>query len=231
MELISKFKKFVSKQDFIKLLIYIIFRLLLIVAGIIAVYNYNWMSLFLVLITLLLTFIPSMIEKKYQFDIPSEIELLILFFIYAALYLGEFNSFYDKFWWWDLMLHTISGFSLGLFGFGFVHILNIEKSIKVKLGPAFICIFAFCFSVSLGTIWEIYEFSMDSFIGLNMQKSGLVDTMWDLIVDSIGALFISVLGWFYLKNKRIRFLERLENKFFELNPKFQKVKWVKYKKN
>ena len=107
------------------------------------------------------------------------------------------------------MLHTLSGVIIGAIGFSLVYIFNTEENVAIKLSPLFVAIFSFCFATSMGALWEIYEFFMDSIFGLNMQKSGLVDTMWDLIVDALGALVMSVLGYLYLK-RHIRLFERLE---------------------
>lgn len=119
------------------------------------------------------------------------------------------------------MLHTTSGFVLGIIGFMFIYLLNKNYTTNVTLSPFFIALFAFCFAVMIGVIWEIYEFSLDRLLGYNMQKfrglgqDGLVDTMLDLIVDSLGALVISILGYFNIK----------ENKQLSLSSIFSS--WVK----
>jgi len=197
------------RADRIKLAIYLLFRILVIVAGIIAMFKSDWSNLGLSLVTLFLTFLPSIIKRQFHIHYPSEFEILIVLFIYASMYLGEIHSFYYRFWWWDIMLHTLSGVIIGAIGFSLVYIFNTEENVAIKLSPLFVAIFSFCFATSMGALWEIYEFFMDSIFGLNMQKSGLVDTMWDLIVDALGALVMSVLGYLYLK-RHIRLFERLE---------------------
>lgn len=167
-------------------------------------------TIFIVVLTLVLTFYPNILEKRFRVYLPSSIQVIITLFIFAAQYLGEINNFYDKFWWWDIMLHTTSGLILGIIGFMFVYLLNKNYDINVTLSPFFIALFAFCFAVMIGVLWEIYEFGMDRLLGFNMQRfrypgeDGLVDTMLDLIVDSIGAFIISTLGYLRIKeNKQI----------------------------
>lgn len=167
-------------------------------------------AIFIIALTLVLTFYPNILEKRFRVYLPSSIQVIITLFIFAAQYLGEINNFYDKFWWWDLMLHTTSGFVLGIIGFMFVYLLNKNYDTNVTLSPFFIALFAFSFAVMIGALWEIYEFGMDRLLGLNMQNfrglgaDGLVDTMLDLIVDSIGAFIVSTLGYLRIKeNKQI----------------------------
>ena len=206
-----------SRVDKVKLLIYILFRASIIVAGTIAVFKADWTNLALSLVTLLLTFLPAIFRKQFHIYYPGEFEIVILLFIYASMYLGEMHSFYYRFWWWDVMLHALSGVIVGAIGFSLVYIFNSEENLAIKLSPAFVAIFSFSFALSMGALWEIYEFFMDSSFGLNMQKSGLVDTMWDLIVDALGALLISILGYLYLKGD-IKLFERLEKRLIIKEP-------------
>ncbi len=136
-----------------------------------------------------------------------------------SLFLGEVYSYYTRYWWWDLILHSGSAFLLGILGFLLVFILNEKEDVDLDLNPNFVALFAFMFAMGIGAIWEIFEFSMDQIFGMNMQKSGLVDTMWDLIVDAIRALIISFLGWGYIKTREVdSFLERWIREFMENNP-------------
>ena len=115
-------------------------------------------------------------------------------------------------------MHTTSGILLGIVGFVLVYNLNKEKRVQLKMNMGFVALFAFVFAVTIGSMWEIFEFAMDSFFGLNMQKSGLTDTMSDLIVDALGALFISIVGYLYIKDKKSLLFERLVHRFVEKNP-------------
>lgn len=206
-----------TSADTIKFWVTTGFRFLLIFAIGQAIYFGEWDVLFYSILTLILITLPSIIEKTSKIDYPSEFELLIMAFIFASLYLGEINSFYTRFWWWDGLLHTISGLIIALIGFTLVWILNNEKRVRMKLGPGFIAIFAFCFALASGVIWEIFEFWLDSCFGMNMQETGIVDTMWDLIVDSVGALIVSVIGYLYLKGSVFRFIKKWEQNFIALN--------------
>lgn len=160
---------------------------------------------------LLVLMLPSIIERKWKIFIPSYMHIVYIVFLYAAIYLGEIRSFYYKIPHWDSILHTSSGFLLGALGFSIVSLLNYNEKINISLSPFFVVIFAFCFSAALGVLWEIYEFTIDGILDINMQKytletgtnlvgrEALLDTMEDLIVDTIGAFIMSVLGYISLK--------------------------------
>jgi len=167
---------------------------------------------------LILTFLPYLFERTYRVNLPIEFEFVIILFLYASLFLGEIHAYYTKFWWWDVVLHTSSGIALGFAGFLIMYVLYYKDKVKAK--PIWIAIFAFCFAVAIGAVWEIFEFAMDQFFGLNMQKSGLIDTMWDLIVDSIGAMLTSFIGYFYVRGKKTPLFTRFLQKFTKENPKY-----------
>lgn len=156
--------------------------------------------------------IPNMVVKKKNIQIPSNMYIFYLIFLYCSIFLGEVRDFYYKIPEWDTILHTFSGVMIGALGFSFVSMFNKTEDLHLKLSPFFVALFAFMFAVTLGVIWEIYEFTFDGLLGLNMQKfmvepgdimlvgrAALEDTMEDLIVDTLGALFISVAGYFSLK--------------------------------
>ncbi|MDY6982721.1 MAG: hypothetical protein SV422_06515 [Pseudomonadota bacterium] len=178
------------------------------------------------LIIMCVTFMPLIMASYFHLKIPLEFDTLAIIFIYMSLFLGEVQDFYFRFWWWDLVLHAGSGFLLGMTGFFLVYLLNEDKKADMHLTPGFIALFAFMFSQGLGSLWEIFEFAMDQIFGLNMQKSGLVDTMGDLIINAVAAAAISLLGYGYMKNPRIdSFLERMIDQFIRDNPRvFQKRK-------
>lgn len=172
-----------------------------------------------VTVILCITFLPVLLGNRFQVKIPHEFETLAVVFVYLSLFLGEVQGFYVRYWWWDLVLHAGSGFLLGILGFLLVYVLNKKEDVEMDLHPKFIAFFAFMFAIGMGALWEIFEFTVDQTLGTNMQKSGLVDTMWDLIVNTIGALIISVSGWGYLKTKdRDSFLEEWIDSFIEKNP-------------
>ncbi|MEK6909235.1 MAG: hypothetical protein AABX23_04245 [Nanoarchaeota archaeon] len=140
--------------------------------------------------------------------------------IYCSIFLGELRGYYSSFWWWDLGLHTITGVIIGLVGF--LILLILYRNRNIVAAPGSIAIFSFSLAAAIGGIWEIFEFGMDQFFGLNMQKSGLVDTMGDLIVNNIGALFSSLVGYFYIKFGQIAFLDRIIKRFKKENPRIAK---------
>lgn len=159
-------------------------------------------------------FMPNLITKKTKIIIPSNMYLVYVVFLYAAVFLGEIGNFFYKVSHWDTILHTCSGAMLGALGFSFVNILNKNEKVHVQLAPIFVALFAFGFAITLGVLWEIYEFTFDGLLGINMQKfalengteligrAALADTMEDLIVDSIGAFVMSVIGYISLKYKK-----------------------------
>ena len=192
-------------------------RLTLIIAFIIGCVTSDHSQDFIIVITFLLTFYPSILAKRFGVYLPKRLEIIITLFIFAAQVLGELNGFYDKIPWWDTMLHTTSGIILGLAGFLVVYLLNEKGDANVNLSPIFVVIVAFCFALTMGVFWEVFEFGADRLFGLNMQKfrmpgqDGLVDTMEDLMVDAIGALVACIVGWKYMKKKK----DTLFNDYFD----------------
>lgn len=185
-----------------------------------AVWEHQWLAAVTTAGVILVTLIPLLLGRRFRVFIPPEFELLAIAFVFASLFLGEVRGYYVRFWWWDAVLHTASGFLLGILGFLLVFVLNETESVELHMKPGFVALFAFTFAVALGAVWEIFEFGMDSVFGMNMQKSGLVDTMWDLIVDTIGAAVIAYLGHGYLRTSGSNsFLERWIRSFILHNPR------------
>lgn len=192
-----------------------VFRLIILIEAISAAWQKELLITVASLAILILTFTPSLLERNYKISLPAEFEFLLVLFISLSLFLGEIQHFYDVYWWWDIFLHSFSGILLSFVGLLIPYILYTEK--KINTTPKFVAIFAFSFALALGGIWEIFEFSMDSFFNFSMQK-GLTDTMWDLIADTVGALFISLMTYFYLKRKsKIPIIEKLFKKFANKN--------------
>ena len=168
--------------------------------------------------------LPSMLSKKMNLIIPSNMLIVYTLFLYCAIFLGEVRNFYYVIPCWDTILHTFSGAMLGSLGFSFISFLNKSERIPINLSPVFVAVFTFCFAVTLGVIWEFYEFFCDSLLNTNMQKfslesgeqllghAALSDTMKDLIVDAVGAVFISSIGYISLKFKK-GWVEKLILKF------------------
>ncbi len=185
-----------------------IVRGLLVFAFIEAVVYERYENLFIIVLTFIMTFYPAILENKLRVYLPSSLQVVITLFIFASQFLGELKDFYYKISWWDEMLHFISGSILGIIGYMFVYFLNKKHIKETKLSPFFVTMFAFCFALTMGVIWEIFEFTADRLLNLNMQKfrlpgeDGLVDTMTDLIVDAIGALIVTTIGYIYMKDKK-----------------------------
>lgn len=190
-----------------------------------SIYEHQWLNAVVIAGILLLTMLPVLFSRGLEVFIPAEFELLAIGFLFAALFLGETRDYYARFWWWDIALHTTSGGLLGVLGVLLVYVLNQTARIDVHMKPGFVAFFAYCFAVAVGTLWEIFEFAMDQLFGMNMQKpmlgdpSGLTDTMWDLIVNSLGALVVSLAGYIYMKRGIESVVERWIQQFIDGNPR------------
>ena len=184
-----------------------------------------WVSTVWLFAIMVVTGAPAIFGHRLPVRIPAEYELLTILFVFGALFLGEFRSYYERFWWWDIALHASSGLLLGILGFLLVYVMNESKRIHLQMRAGFVALFAFVFAVAVGTFWEIFEFAIDQVFGTTMQKpmrgdpSGLTDTMWDLIVDALGALVISTFGWWHMKRNQRSFVDAWINRFIDRNPR------------
>lgn len=172
------------------------------------------LMLFQCLLGIFVLLYPNVILSKKMIRIPSTLYLLYVIFLFCAIFLGEVRNFYYVVPYWDTILHTFSGGMIAALGFSFLSLLNNEDDTHLKLTPFFVAFFAFTFAITMGVIWEVYEFLADGLLGLNMQKfitengmvlvgrEALMDTMEDLIVDGIGAFVISTIGYISLKHKK-----------------------------
>ncbi len=220
-----------GKAEKLNIIITGLIKITLLLAIPFSVYEKNWMALFVSVLTLFLVIVPNIIGKRYKINLIAEFQVIIVLFIYSGLFLGEVKGYYARFWWWDSVLHAFSGVALGFAGFLFLYILY--KMGKFKADFKLIAFFSFCFAVALGALWEIFEFGVDSFFGANMQKArglggdtraGVIDTMWDMILNMSGAIVASVSGYFYLKKGEMPIISRLVNKFIRKNPELFKKK-------
>ena len=197
------------KSSFI---IYNILRFLVICMMIFEILNRSYESAFLCVLTLILLIIPSFFQVALRIEVPTVLEITILFFIFAAEILGEICNFYSIFPFWDTVLHTLNGFLTAAIGLSLVQLLNKSDKLLFQLSPLFTSIVAFCFSsVSLNSsgenipiiikdIQDVTVSGKDLALG-GYLDIGLIDTMQDLLVNFIGALVFSILGFFYVKNK------------------------------
>ena len=171
------------------------------VAFVVALITQQWSNAFVTIAALMLTLLPSIFSNRFHIQLPLSFLAAISLFFFATLFLGEIFDFYNKFWWWDVLLHGSSAVGFGIIGFLFVFYLF--QGDRYDAPPWALGVIAFCVALSIGALWEIFEFAMDEIFGLNMQKSGLVDTMWDLIVDTIGASFGAISGFLWLKGQSL----------------------------
>ncbi len=224
--------------------VYVILRVIVIAALVVAILRKDFETAYLCGLTLLLFLLPAFLERAFNLELPSALEIIILLFIFSAEVLGEIGYFYVRVPHWDTLLHTVNGFICGAVGFALVDLLNKNKNIKFSLSPIFVSAVAFCFSMTIGVFWEFLEFSCDMLLHTDMQKDfiinelysvaldpsktnrtihfggiteltlngkimpvegyidiGLLDTMKDLMVNFIGAVVFSIIGFFYIKNR------------------------------
>ncbi|MBO5195928.1 MAG: hypothetical protein J6C03_02400 [Clostridia bacterium] len=246
-ELQSEIKK--NKNVFA---VYVTLRILVIAVAVVSLISGHIENFFLCVLSLVLFLLPAFVERKLKVDLPDALEIIVLLFIFAAEILGEISSFYVRVPHWDTMLHTVNGFLFAAIGFAMVDVLNRSSRVKFNLSPFYLAVMAFCFSMTVGVLWEFFEFGMDMLIHFDMQKDtivnsvtsvtfdttasnntvtfkdivdtviitsdgsqyafsdygvngyvdiGIIDTMKDLIVNFIGAVVFSIVGFFYVKSR------------------------------
>lgn len=231
------------------LTVYLTLRVLVVMVMIAQLLNGNYENVYICVLTLCLFVVPSIVERKLRVDLPDTLEIIILIFIFSAEILGEIKEYYLAFPFWDTLLHTVNGFLFAAIGFSLVNILNEDKRVSLTLAPLYMALTAFCFSMTIGVLWEFFEWGMDTWFGADMQKDtivtafnsvtldpgghnipyhvrnvmdtilvysdgsfaqlglggyldlGLLDTMMDLLVNLIGAVVFSFIGYFYVKTK------------------------------
>jgi hypothetical protein len=177
----------------------------------------NWPLAFVSLATLLLSMAPVFVARWAEIVVPPSFVAAIVVFIGGTLFLGEVFDFYERFWWWDIAMHAGSAVGFGLIGF--VLVFMMFQGDRYAAPPLAIAFFAFCFALAIGAMWEIFEFGMDQVFGLNMQKSGLMDTMGDLIIDMIGAGLGAASGFAYLKGRAYGGFTGVIDEFIRRNPR------------
>ena len=163
--------------------IYIILRVLVILTMVAQFLNGNFENVFLCILTLVLFTLPTVIERRVRIDLPDTLEIIILLFIFSAEILGEIQAYYTYFHGWDTMLHTLNGFLCAAIGFSLVDLFNRNERFSLSLSPVFMAIVAFCFSMTIGVLWEFFECIMDSFFLLDMQKDTIVHSVTSVMLD------------------------------------------------
>lgn len=165
------------------LTVYLILRGLIILAMVRAIFRHEYQNVLFCALSLILLIMPSIISRKLEIMLPSTLEIIILLFIFAAEILGEMNSFYVRVPHWDTMLHTINGFLCAAIGFALVDMLNRDDRFSFKLSPVYLAMVAFCFSMTVGVLWEFLEFSGDYLFGMDMQKDTVVNAIHTVNLD------------------------------------------------
>ena len=185
-EYIRQLKEQMIKKHNGTFVLYIVLRILVIAVLVLSLIEKRYESVATCFLVLVLFLVPSFLERKLHFELPSTIEKIILLFIYAAEIMGELREFYIRVPWWDTMLHTMNGFLFAAFGFALVDILNSNPNVKLSLSPFYLAFVSFCFSMTVGVVWEFFEFSMDWFFHLDMQKDTVVNTIRSVMLNPDG---------------------------------------------
>ena len=168
------------------LAVYLLLRFLVVLVMVRSAVRKDHESVFVCLLTLVLLILPSIFQKKLRIEFPSTLEIIILLFIFAAEILGEISSFYTLVPFWDTILHTINGFLCAAVGFTLVDMLNRSERFSIKLSPVFLAVVAFCFSMTVGVLWEFYEYAADTLVGVDMQKDAVVHSINSVALDPQG---------------------------------------------
>ena len=179
----EKLKKVQPYSNKTTLTVYLVLRGLIILIMVRAVLRGNYESVFLCALSLMLLVLPSILQKRLYITLPSTLEIVILLFIFAAEILGELASFYVRVPNWDTMLHTVNGFLCAAVGFALVDMINRNERFSLKLSPVYLAIVAFCFSMTVGVLWEFFEFAADRFLGLDMQKDTVLSAIGSVALD------------------------------------------------
>ncbi len=167
-------------------IVYFTLRVLVIATMILQILNRNYENVFLCALTLILLIMPSLMQITFRVELPTTLEIIILIFIFAAEILGEIREFYLIFPLWDTALHTLNGFLAAAIGFSLVDLLNRSERTVFNLSPLFTAIVAFCFSMTIGVVWEFFEFGMDQLAGFDMQKDTVIHAIRSVTLDPAG---------------------------------------------
>ena len=164
--------------------VYVILRSLVVAIGVVSFFRGYYENMFYCILSLVLFLLPAFVTKNFGIELPQTLEIIVLTFVFAAEILGELAGFYQKVTLWDSMLHTTTGFLAAAIGFALLDIFNKNEHFKFQISPVYMAIVAFCFSMTVAAVWEIFEFSMDMCFGFDMQK--------DMVVDSIGSVSLDL---------------------------------------
>lgn len=182
----NKIKEYYKQTDRATFIVYVILRFFVIISMVLQLVHHNFNNAFLCILTLILFTIPYSINKKFSIELPNVLEIIILLFIFSAEILGEIQNFYGTFKHWDTILHTINGFLCAAIGFSLIDILNNAEKFHINLSPIFVALVAFCFSMTIGVLWEFFEFGMDCTFRTDMQKDRIVPTISTVTLNEEG---------------------------------------------
>ena len=174
------------KESPVKFAVYLVLRAIVIAVLVLCILRGDWESVFTCVLTLILFLIPIFVEKSFGIDLPNTLEMIILLFVFAAEILGEIGSYYIKYPLWDTMLHTLNGFLCAAVGFCLVDLFDRSERFSLTLSPVFMAIVAFCFSMTIGVLWEFFECSMDRIFLFDMQKDTVVTAISSVMLDPAG---------------------------------------------
>ncbi len=180
----SRIKKIIADSDKLSLFFYVILRLIIVISLINQLFVGNIENVFLCILSLILFMLPAFIKKKFKVVFPNVLEISIILFIFAAEILGTINNFYNIFPRFDELLHTVNGFLAASVGFSLIYLLN-ENLKEFKLSSFFVSLFAFCFSMTIGIMWEFFEYSADNLLDKNTQKDTTVYELKGAFIDDI----------------------------------------------
>lgn len=166
--------------------VYWLLRLSVIAIMVAQFFNHNFENVFLCVLTLVLLLMPTIMERRLKIDLPNALEIIIMLFIYAAEIMGEIQAFYTTYRGWDTMLHTMNGFLCAAIGFCLVDLFDRSEKSSLSLSPKYMAIVAFCFSMTVGVLWEFFECAMDQLLFLDMQKDTVVNTISTVMLDPAG---------------------------------------------
>lgn len=183
---VRRLKETIHKQPAV-FAVYVALRLIVLAELVMSIIRGEYESAFICLLVLALFILPFFIQQNFGIQLPSVLEIIILLFIFAAEILGELECYFITYPNWDSMLHTTTGFLCAATGFALIDILNRNSRIKFQLSPVYVALAAFCFSMTVGVLWEFFEFGMDAAFGLDMQKDTVVTSISSTLLDPTGS--------------------------------------------
>lgn len=211
-------KKAIKDKGKAPVLVFLILRTIVLLCMILQLIRGDIHNALLCLLSMVLFLLPSLIEKKLKIDLPNTLEIIIYIFIFASEILGEINNFYGIIPFWDDLLHTLNGFLCAAVGFSLVELLN-KSSRKVNLSPIYLCLVAFCFSMTIGVIWEFFEYGADKILYVDMQKDTVISKISSVNIDSKkdnNAIIVDDIDKMVLYNKNGKVLVEVENGYLDI---------------